>query len=336
MPAQQAESVKKKQAANVGILKGNLQELALEKLKDHVQEFLNKVETPAKGSVGTPEVTPVDAGDFHAALEQIAGVQEAIKIHREGEGPEESSYERWSKVRKLMSKVREPLAQGQTPEEVTIPASVLRLYYQLLSKQGPQAKLLLAELAKLGLTDKIDNGLGTSATDSDNLKIMLNDDLVINFAKNRAPAKTNNLKLESTEDYKIAHKVNKDQKNDCDGTEEFSETLENIVDGYSYCSESKHNSDDNVPVTSGSAESRLDGSFVSSAKTDDIVLRDEHRNNFIANNNNVLGVSRNTEDYHIDGEEVTKRKDSIVSDSETEQDDETKRTPDTTKHLDEL
>nr|CAD7438420.1 unnamed protein product [Timema bartmani] len=372
--AQQAESVKKKQAANVGILKGNLQEIALEKLKDHVQEFLNKVETPAKGfhffvvpelpvkssscmrgspllitqfgfenpyftisgSVGTPEVTPVDAGDFHAALEQIAGVQEAIKIHREGEGPEESSYERWSKVRKLMSKVREPLAQGQTPEEVTIPASVLRLYYQLLSKQGPQAKLLLAELAKLGLTDKIDNGLGTSATDSDNLKIMLNDDLVINFAKNRAPAKTNNLKLESTEDYKITHKLNKDQKNDCDGTEEFSETLENIVDGHSYCSESKHNSDDNVPVTSGSAESRLDDSFVSSAKTDDIVLRDEHRNNFIANNNNVLGVSHNTEDYHIDGKEVTKRKDSIVSDSETEQDDEIKRTPDTTKHLDEL
>nr|CAD7393192.1 unnamed protein product [Timema cristinae] len=334
--AQQAESVKKKQAANVGILKGNLQELTLEKLKDHVQEFLNKVETPAKGSVGTPEVTPVDADDFHAALEQIAGVQEAIKIRREGEGPEESSYERWSKVRELMSKVREPLAQGQSPEEVTIPASVLRLYYQLLSKQGPQAKLLLAELAKLGLTDKIDNGLDTSATDSDNLKIMLNDDLVINFVQNRDPAKTNNFKLVPTEDYKITYKVNKDHRNECDETEEFSETLENIVDRHSYSSESKCDSDDNVPVTSGSAESRLDDSFISSAKTDDIVLRDEHRNNFIANDNNILSVSRNTENYHIDGEEATKGKDLIVSDSETEQDDETKRTPDTTKHLDDL
>nr|CAD7261104.1 unnamed protein product [Timema shepardi] len=379
--AQQAESVKKKQAANVGILKGNLQELTLEKLKDHVQEFLNKVETPPKmmelsrlvrifrdqclgtknkadgkdkrggvnlhhcstccclkgtplaGSVGTPEVTPVDAGDFHAALEQIAGVQEAIKIRREGEGPEESSYERWSKVRELMSKVREPLAQGQSPEEVTIPASVLRLYYQLLSKQGPQAKLLLAELAKLGLTDKIDNGLDTSATDSDNLKIMLNDDLVINFVQNRSPAKSNNLKLGSAENYKITYK---DHRNECDETEEFSETLENIVDRHSHCSESKCDSDDNVPITSGSAESRLDDSFVSSGKTDDIVLRDEHRNNFIANDNNVLSVSSDTEDYHIDGEEATKRKDSKVSDSETEQDDETKRTPDTTKHLDEL
>jgi hypothetical protein len=130
-----------------------------------------------QGSVGTPEVSQVDVGDFRATVEHNAGGQEIIRISRQDSStavqptvsmsgahtsktPEEM---RWKQVRDLMLTV---LTENENKREVVVPASVLRLYHQLLNKRLPsspeassaqlQTALLFAELVQLGAASKAD------------------------------------------------------------------------------------------------------------------------------------------------------------------------------------
>ncbi|XP_069686401.1 ER degradation-enhancing alpha-mannosidase-like protein 3 [Periplaneta americana] len=168
--AAKSSDSKPKGDGSVAALQEKPQDSALERLKDSVQEFLNKQEAVPKGSVGTPEVTQVDVGDFHATVEHNAGGQEIIRISRrdsstpasavsdseQSRSPEE---ERWSQVRDLLLST---LTQEGDKGQVVVPAPVLRLYHQLLNKRGPggaeasstqlQAAWLLAELVQLSKT----------------------------------------------------------------------------------------------------------------------------------------------------------------------------------------
>jgi len=132
-----------------------------------------------QGSVGTPEVMQVDAGDFHATVEHNIGGQEIIHMSNQdsstalpsalskggGEKSKTLGEEQWKQVRDLLLTT---LTQGENKGETVVPASVLRLYHQLLNKQVPggseasstqlQAAWLLAELVQLGAASKAGQG----------------------------------------------------------------------------------------------------------------------------------------------------------------------------------
>lgn len=120
----------------------------------------------------------VDVGDFRATVEHNAGGQEIIRISRRDpstavqptvsmSGAEKSKMpeeERWKQVRDLLLTVLTGLTEDENKGEMVVPASVLRLYHQLLNKQLPgsteassaqlQAAWLLAELVQLGAASK--------------------------------------------------------------------------------------------------------------------------------------------------------------------------------------
>ncbi|PSN33488.1 hypothetical protein C0J52_15395 [Blattella germanica] len=169
-------SEEKAKGDGASTLREKPQDLTLERLKDSVQEFLIKQEIKG-GGIGTPEVTQVDVGDFHATVEHNDGGQEIIRISRRDSGgaaapptspisdTEKSKTleeEHWGQVRDLLLTT---LTQGGDKGEVIVPAPVLRLYHQLLNKQVPgsteassaqlQAAWLLAELVQLGASSKV-------------------------------------------------------------------------------------------------------------------------------------------------------------------------------------
>ncbi|XP_021917509.1 ER degradation-enhancing alpha-mannosidase-like protein 3 isoform X2 [Zootermopsis nevadensis] len=152
-----------------------LQDSTLENLKNLVQEFLSKEDAISKGNVDTLEVSQGDVGDFHAAVEHNAGGQEIIRISRRdsskavqpavsmngGENGKILEIERWMQVRDRLLTV---LTEEENKGKVVVPASLLRLYRELLDKQFSgrigepsahlQAAWLLAELVQVGAASK--------------------------------------------------------------------------------------------------------------------------------------------------------------------------------------
>lgn len=157
---------KPKSDGSMSSLQEKSQDSTLERLKDPIQEFLNKKDAVPKGSIGIPEVTQVDVGDLPAAVENNAESQETIRVSRQDSSTaapppavftSRAEEERWMQLLTA-------LTEDENKGEVVVPESLVRLYHQMLSRQfdgskkGSSARLhatwLLAELVQLAVPGK--------------------------------------------------------------------------------------------------------------------------------------------------------------------------------------
>jgi len=197
-----------------------------------------------QGSVGTPEVTQVDVGDFRATLEHNPDGQEIIRISRPDPSPAASiGGAQNSKVteEEHWRQVLTALTDDQKKGDVVLPASVLHLYQQLLNKQVPgstdgssaqlRAAWLLAELVQLGVASRTSD---RAAGEADTRQVELD----TKGAEKQVPA--NSAKSRSSDDIVVGTV----EEESCDSGIEITETPRTSSDSEHVVRKVGHGSDE--------------------------------------------------------------------------------------------